>query len=122
LKNWLNLGIKYLFSLAILAMLIPVLGRATWTQVLAVALVFTLSTYVVGDLWILPKAGNYWALLADFGMAAFILKIAALFLPRFVLHARGVFIIALVITVIEWLFHFYLLATHAFGKETKPEA
>jgi hypothetical protein len=119
-KNVINLIIKYVLVTLVLAVLIPVYGRSTWGQTLIVALAITILSYLAGDMWILPKAGNIIAVAADFGMAALLLWVMERALPQFRLRGAGVWVIALVIGIAELLFHFYLERTQAPGKNVNP--
>ncbi|MGE5606514.1 MAG: DUF2512 family protein, partial [Bacteroidota bacterium] len=57
MKNLTNLIIKAAMVGILLALLIPVFGRSTWSQTLITGLVLVVVSYVLGDLWILPKFG-----------------------------------------------------------------
>ncbi len=113
MKNLTNLVLKTAMTFLLLILLIPVFGRSTWTQTLITGLVLVLVSYIVGDLWVLPKFGNLPAILVDFG--TFVLGIWAMAeaLPQFILTTSGYWIIALALTAGEWFFHQYLLATKA---------
>ncbi len=116
MKNLVNLIIKMALITVILALLIPVYGESTWTQTLVTAAVLTLLSYILSDLWILPKYGNLASLIADLGLGALTIWAMEQALPQFVLSATGLWVIAIVFTIGEWLFHYYLLTTRAFGK------
>lgn len=116
MKNLTNLLIKTAMVILVLAILIPLFGKGTWTQTVITGLVLIALSYVVGDLWILPKYGNLLAVAADFGLAALVLWAMERALPHFRLSSAGLFIIALVLAVGEWLFHRYLLSTRVSQK------
>ena len=111
MKNLTNLLIKTVMVILVLAILIPIFGKSTWTQTIVTGLVLVALSYVAGDLWILPKYGNFLAVVADFGVAALVVWAMERALPHFTLSASGIFVIALVLAVGEWLFHIYLLST-----------
>lgn len=113
MKNLTNLVLKTVLNLLLLALLIPVFGRSTWTQTIITGLILVLVSYVLGDLWILPKFGNFAAVITDFGIYVLGLWALAEALPQFVLRSSGYWIIALALTAVEWFFHQYLLATKA---------
>ena len=117
MKNIINLVIKVAFIFVILFLLIPVFGKGTWTQTMITGLILAILAYITGDLWILPKFGNLAAVLADLGIAALVIWLMMKALPHFVLTATGVWIIALVLAIGEWVFHRYLEASHTSGKE-----
>ena len=117
MKNLTNLVLKTAMNLILLLLLIPVFGRSTWTQTLITGLVLIVISYIVGDLWVLPKFGNIAAVIADF--VVFVLGIWAMTeaLPQFVMNSSGYWGIALALAAGEWFFHQYLLATKAPQKE-----
>ena len=117
MKNIINLLLKMVFTFLVLFLLIPVFGKSTWTQTMVTGLILTIISYVAGDLWILPKFGNFTAALADLGLAALIVWSMMKALPHFTLTTGGVWVIALVLAAGEWLFHRYLENTHAPGKK-----
>ncbi len=113
MKNLTNLILKAAVIGILLVLLIPIFGRSTWSQTLITALVLVILSYVIGDLWILPKFGNVAAVIADFGI--YVLGIWAMVeaLPQFILTASGYWVIALALTAAEWFFHQYFKATKA---------
>lgn len=117
MKNIINLVLKTAMNLILLLLLIPMFGRSTWTQTLITGILLIVVSYIVGDLWVLPKHGNATAVIADF--TVFILGIWAMteVLPQFVMTSSGYWIIALALTAGEWFFHQYLLTTKAPQKE-----
>ena len=117
MKNIINFVIKLAFIFLMLFLLIPIFGKGTWTQTMITGLILALLAYIMGDLWILPKFGNLMAVLADFGLVAVVVWLMMKALPQFTLTATGVWVIALVLALGEWLFHIYLKATQAPGKK-----
>lgn len=118
MKNVTNLIIKYIAVFVIMALLLPVFGRTTWTQMLIIALVLTILAYVADDMWILPKFGSVVAVLADLGLAALVLWGMSEALPQFTISNQGIWLTATVIGIVEAVFHWYLLLTRATGKRT----
>ena len=116
MKNFTNLIIKGIAVFAILALLLPVYGRTTWTQTLVTSLVLTVLAYVIGDLWILPKFGNLVAVLADLGLGALVIWGMSEALPQFNVSVQGIWVTAIVIGIVEAVFHWYLLSSRASGK------
>ena len=116
MKNLTNLIIKGVIVGVLLALLIPVFGRSTWSQTLITGLVLVVIGYVLGDLWILPKFGNIAATIADLGV--YVLGIWAMTeaLPQFILSTSGYWIIAIALAASEWFFHQYLMGTQASEK------
>lgn len=113
MKNLTNLIIKGIAILVVLLVLIPVFGKSTWTQTIITALVLMTLAYVAGDMWILPKFGNLLAVLADLGISALVLWGMSEALPQFVISNQGIWVISIVISFFEAVFHWYLLSTKA---------
>lgn len=113
MKNFVNGVIKLAFIYLVLFLLVPIFGKSTLTQTIITGLILAVLAYILGDLWILPKFGNIAAVLVDFGLAALVIWLMMKGLPQFVLTTGGVWVIALVLTLGEWLFHKYLKASHA---------
>ena len=113
MKNVQNLLIKTALTMLVLILLIPVFGKGTWTQTIITGLLLLVISYVIGDLWILPKFGNFTAVLADFGLSALLLWAMVKALPHFTLTTAGILSIALILGLGEWLFHAYLQSTEA---------
>lgn len=118
MKNLTNLIIKSILVLAVLFILIRVFGRSTWTQTIITGLVLVVLSYLAGDMWILPKYGNFLAVVADLGLGALVLWAMSRALPQFILPAAGIWTIAIVLAAGEWFFHMYLMASQARGKKT----
>jgi uncharacterized membrane protein YcaP (DUF421 family) len=116
MKNLVNLVIKLAFTYLVLFIMIPMLGKGTWTQTIVLGLVLGLLSYILGDMWILPKFGTIAAVIADLGLSALVIWLMMKGLPHFVLTSGGVWAIAAVLAIGEWLFHRYLLATKAPNK------
>ncbi|TCL76306.1 uncharacterized protein DUF2512 [Hydrogenispora ethanolica] len=121
MKHLVNLIIKMALITVVLAILIPVYGRSTWTQTIVTALVLTLISYVAGDLWLLAKYGNGVALVGDFLISAVVVWAMEQAMPIFTLSGIGIFIIAAALTLGEWLLHLYLIATKTPEREAKAE-
>jgi uncharacterized membrane protein YcaP (DUF421 family) len=117
MKNIINFVIKLAFIFLILFLLIPIFGKGTWTQTMVTGVFLALVAYILGDLWILPKFGNLIAVVVDFGLVALVVWLMMKVLPQFTLRTTGIWVIALVLALGEWVFHLYLKATHAPGKE-----
>ncbi|MCL6589754.1 MAG: YndM family protein [Firmicutes bacterium] len=117
MKNLTNLVIKTAMVLLMLILLTPIFGRSTWTQTVILGLVLVVFSYVLGDLWILPRFGAGIALVADFTINLIVLWLMERALPQFLISGAGVWLIALAITIGEWFFHRYLLHTQAPGKK-----
>ncbi len=121
MKNLSNLLIKTAIVLAVLFILIPAFGRSTWTQTIITGLVLVILSYVAVNMWLLPKYGNLIAVIADLGLSALVIWAMSGVLPQFILSAAGIWTIAVVLAVVGWFFHKYLLATQAQGKKAENQ-
>jgi len=116
MKHTVNLLIKLGAIFVLMALLLPGYGRSAWTQLLITAVLLTVLSYVAGDLWILPKFGNWAALLAEFGLAALVVWGMAAALPMFTVSGPGIWVTALAVAIAEAVIHWYFLNTKAPGK------
>jgi hypothetical protein len=116
MKNFVNLVIKLAFTYLVLFIMIPMLGKGTWTQTLVLGAILVVISYIIGDMWVLPKLGNFVASLIDLGIAVLVIWFMMRGLPQFVLTTGAVWTISVVLAIGEWFFHRYLLATKAPNK------
>jgi hypothetical protein len=108
LKHLRALAVKFLASLAVLYVILGLMYDMSFTNVLLISLVLGLASYVIGDLFLLPKTNNTIAALADFGLAFMIIWILgesltygeSLLLPSLI-SAAG-------IALFEYFFHKYV--------------
>lgn len=99
------LTIKVFFSLALLYIVLGLLFRMSFGNVLFIALVLGVVSYVLGDLFILPKTNNLVAALADFGLAFLIISMmsSALTIGYNILAMS--FVASLGVAIFEFVFH-----------------
>ncbi len=105
-----QLIIKYLMVGLITVLVLPAVAAVTFGQALWAALLVTLIGYVLGDVGILPRAGNSVAVVADFALATliywalpFVMPVAIGFGPALVTGGA--------VAVGEILYHMYLTAS-----------
>ena len=79
----------------------------TWLLLLAV--VFSVLNYIVGDMLLLPRAGNIISALVDGFMAAIIAYVVDMLSDTFKTTFVALLIFGLIITLSEILFHRYLV-------------
>lgn len=97
--------IKAFFSLALLYLVLGLLFRMSFGNVLFITLVLGVVSYVLGDLFILPKTNNLVAALADFGLAFPIISMmSSAFTTGYNILAMSV-IAALAVAIFEFVFH-----------------
>lgn len=100
--------IKFFVSLALLYVILGLMYDMSFTNVLLISLVLSIASYVIGDLFLLPKTNNTISTLTDFGLAFMIIWIVgesltygeSLLLPS-LMAAAG-------IAVTEYFFHKYV--------------
>lgn len=79
-----------------------------WTWILLVSAIATAANYLVGDLAILPAAGNTVASIMDGVMAAVVAWLVSFFVPEFTISVASLAIFGIVVAVAEYFFHSYL--------------
>lgn len=87
-------------------------GVVNWGLFLILALIGTVANYIIGDLLILPAAGNIIATIADGGMAALIAYIITARNRAFAANEAVMYaaIFGIIVAVGEFLFHRWLLS------------
>ncbi|HYH01525.1 MAG TPA: DUF2512 family protein [Bacillota bacterium] len=81
-----------------------------WLFTLSVAA--TILNYVIGDLFLLPRIGNFLASVADGGLAALTAAMLGNMVQGNNTGRGSLWIFALLIAVAEYFFHRYLLQTN----------
>lgn len=76
---------------------------------LGLAAGITAANYLVGDLLILPAAGNIVATLADGGLAAGLTFLAGLFMTGITVSLTGIIVVGILVALFEYFFHQFLL-------------
>ncbi|MFC4323567.1 YndM family protein [Litchfieldia salsa] len=109
MKHLVALGIKFGVISIVLLSVLSIFTYATISGILVISLLVTGVSYVLGDLFILPRFGNLVATIADFGLAF----LSVWFLSSFFIEATfpiitASFFIAIFITLTEALFHVYM--------------
>lgn len=103
------LGIKWLYTVAILFSLLAIFDNFTFGQVIILSLILTGISYVVGDLMILPAIGMVGAAIADFGLSFLIVW----FMSGVYIGQSGAIVLASLtaayfFALCEGLFHAYM--------------
>lgn len=101
MKHLKALGIKFFF--VFIGLYIFIHFAVTFWEILLTSLIFTAAGYFIGDLVILPRAGNFITTLLD---AAGIWVLGA-FLYQSYLEVAPV-MSAAIIAIVEWLYHYYI--------------
>lgn len=103
------LGIKFIFTAIVIFSIYGIFYNADLSRLFWISLIVTGSAYLIGDLFILPRAGNLLATIADFGLVFFSLWM----LGNMVTQLSGPILIsslfaAFLIAFCESLFHAYM--------------
>ncbi|MFQ6337462.1 YndM family protein [Bacillus sp. AF62] len=111
MKHIVALLIKYTAITAVLLIILSIFKGISIPKVLLISLFLTGASYLIGDLFILPKYGNMIATIADLGLSFFgIWLLISLFTDLDATRNIGVssFIAALIIGGTEVFFHIYM--------------
>ncbi|WP_142313247.1 YndM family protein [Bacillus wiedmannii] len=111
MKHIVALLIKYTAIIAVLLIVLGIFQGISIPRVLLISLFLTGASYLIGDLFILPKYGNMIATMADLGLSFFgIWLLTSLFTNLDATRNIGLssFLAALIIGGIEVFFHIYM--------------
>lgn len=98
--------IKFIMMTAILWIVLGTFFGISFLDILTTSVVLTGISFIIGDLLILPKFGNMWATVADFGLAFFGVWALGSFLFEQPVSLETIsFFLAVAITVGEFFFH-----------------
>lgn len=109
MKHLKAIGIKFVIISVVLYSLLAIFETASLTEILTISISVTILSYVLGDLFILPRYNNVIATIADFGLVfAIVWILASMFIysetPIGIVSGFSAFFIA----VSETLFHVYM--------------
>lgn len=108
MKHLRALAVKFLASLVLLYIILGLIYDMSFTNVFLISLVLGLASYVIGDLFLLPKTNNTIATLSDFGLAFMIIWI----LGESLTYGESLLLASLVsaagIALFEYFFHKYM--------------
>jgi uncharacterized membrane protein YjjP (DUF1212 family) len=121
MKTVFALLVKLALTLAAAAISGYFVGVVNWGLFFLIALVGSISNYIIGDLMILPAAGNVIASIADGGIAAMIAYIIVARNPSFAVNesVMYVMIFGMIITGSEYFFHRWLLSDNKISPDPK---
>lgn len=103
------LAVKLVMVAALAAVILPAVGRVTWTQALVPAAVVAVVAYLIGDRIALRRMGNAGAVVVDFVVAVGLFWLAPMYVPGVHLGFGGALTAGGAVAVAEILFHQYLL-------------
>lgn len=99
------LTIKAFFCFALLYMVLGLMYRMSFGNILFITLVLGVVSYVLGDLFILPKTNNLVAALADFGLAFLIISMMCTVLTTGYNILAMSFVASMGLAIFEFIFH-----------------
>ncbi|UOR13961.1 DUF2512 family protein [Halobacillus amylolyticus] len=104
------LSIKGIMTLVVLYVILSLGFGISFINTLILTIVLGAASYVLGDLYILPKTNNITATMADFGVTFLIIWLLGIALTGMELGtmAGAAAITAVVIALGEYFFHFYI--------------
>lgn len=100
--------VKFLMTFVVAALAFRTLG-STWSSILFLAVAGTILNYLLGDLLILPAAGNLVASVADGGLAALTAYLIDRVSTGLKTTSGRLMLFAVLIAVGEYFFHRYLI-------------
>lgn len=108
LKHIRALAVKFLASMVLLYVILGLMYDMSFSNVFLISLVLGLASYVIGDLFLLPKTNNTIATLADFGLAFMIIWV----LGESLTYGESLLLASLIsaagVAVFEYFFHKYV--------------
>jgi hypothetical protein len=110
MRHAIALGIKYILITVVLLSVLTIFNTALPSEIVLISLIITLATYVIGDLFILPRFGNLVTTIADFVMLVPAIWLVSEF---FIRATTGNILMAAIfssvfIAIGEALFHAYM--------------
>lgn len=117
-----GLIVKFIMVTAVLYIVLGLFYGVSFGNVLWTSIILTILAYMVGDLLILPFAGNITATVADFGLAFLgVWLIGAYLYDPDISVLAAAFFSAIVIAVGEWFFHNYMKKQVLEGEKAEAE-
>ncbi|NEU31018.1 YndM family protein [bacterium LRH843] len=102
------LAIKFIFSLALLYVILGLVYGMTFGQVFLITLVLGGASYIIGDMLILPRTNNFTATIADFGLAFMVIWLMSKMITNGA-HVFGMSLVAAIgVALFELAFHVYV--------------
>jgi len=108
-KTTTALLIKFLLTLVSAYIAFSIIDNNGFGWILGLSIAVTALNYLLGDLAILPKYGNFSASVADGGLAALTAYLAGIMFRGNDVGIGSLITFFLLITVAEYFFHNYLL-------------
>ncbi|HEY4549909.1 MAG TPA: YndM family protein, partial [Bacillus sp. (in: firmicutes)] len=110
MKHIKPLAIKFISSLVLLSVILGLFFDMSFGNIFLITLVLGVVSYVIGDLFILPRTNNIIATLADFGLAFLVIRFMSDILARG--NDGDMFTMSLIasigVALFEYAFHKYV--------------
>jgi hypothetical protein len=100
--------LKFVLTSVILAIFLLAFTSLTYGSIFTIALTITVLSYVIGDIWILPRADNMIATVADFGLSFVMLLLFNLIYTGAVIPFYTALFASLALGLGEWFFHKFM--------------
>lgn len=110
---------KFFLIVTVLGVILPVVGKVLTSSAVIVAVVVTITAYVIADLLILPQFGNRVAVAADGLITMAVTWEMAWVIENVRVPVLGLLLLALLVGLGEWYYHRYL-ARLIFRGRMKP--
>lgn len=104
-----SLIVKYIATFVAAWIAFGLLGNNPISTIALLALIGAIVNYVIGDLFILPNAGNTIASISDGILGALIAYLFAMDTRRFIANTTMFVTFGIFVMLAEYLFHIYLL-------------
>jgi hypothetical protein len=103
--------LKFLFTAMLVNLVLPLVGRSTVPAATAVAMVITFVTFILGDMYLLPRHGTIVAAAGEVALDTIIIWGAPLVFSELAVPLIGALAVAIVLGFAEYLFHFFAKRT-----------
>ncbi|GAB7386804.1 YndM family protein [Bacillaceae bacterium] len=101
--------LKFAMIIVVLSIVLGLVYRADFADIFWISLILTITAYVLGDLFVLPFAGNWVATLADLGLAFLGVWLLGAYLFALDIPLTGAAALsAVAVAAGEWFFHKYI--------------
>lgn len=117
MKHLRAIAVKFLTSLVLLYIILGLMYDMSLTNVFLISLVLGLASYIIGDLFLLPRTNNTIATLADFSLAFMVIWI----LGESLTYGDSLIVASLIsaagIALFEYFFHKSIARNGSEGEE-----
>jgi len=117
MKTAIALIVKFLVTMAAAWIAFMLFGTTAFWAAAIIALSGTVLNYLLGDLLVLPRLGNFAASIFDGILAGALAWAILAYSPATYNYMTTVYIFALIVAVAEFFFHMYLLSAHVVEKK-----